>query len=331
MTRRSLRRLPLIAAIGLALLALAIAARPVAAQEPEAPPIDLELRLEPATASIGDHVTVLIVAEHDADVIVTARPPRGGSMELVSERLPETEALRNGRERTVIEFVVQPFAVGTLPLDEMRVDWLREDSTSGSIALSGEAIEVAALRAADDDALRALRPQAEVPGAPAAWVRPAVTAGIAAAVLALAGAAGALLWRRLRSRQPETAAPDMTAEERARASLNTLTGMRLRDDEAFQHYYGTLSVTVRGYLQERFGFNATALTTSELEEQMVSRGVDRWQARLVGGLLDRCDSAVYARHYPDPASADHDLTVAFEIVELSRPRAAAREEEAVGV
>lgn len=53
---------------------------------------------------------------------------------------------------------------------------------------------------------------------------------------------------------------------------------------------------------------------------MTSHGVDRWQARLVSGLLDRCDRAVYARQYPDPASADHDLTVAFEIVELSRPR-----------
>jgi hypothetical protein len=55
---------------------------------------------------------------------------------------------------------------------------------------------------------------------------------------------------------------------------------------------------------------------------MTSHGVDRWQARLVSGLLERCDLAVYARQYPDPASADHDLTVAFEIVELSRPQAA---------
>jgi hypothetical protein len=51
--------------------------------------------------------------------------------------------------------------------------------------------------------------------------------------------------------------------------------------------------------------------------------VERWQARLVGGLLERCDAAVYAGQRPDPASADHDLTVAFEIIELARPRASA--------
>ena len=88
----------------------------------------------------------------------------------------------------------------------------------------------------------------------------------------------------------------------------------------YESYYGGLALTVRTYLAARFGFNAHALTTRELERRMVSHGVDRWQARLVGGLLERCDDAVYVRRYPEVASADHDLTVAYEIVELSRPR-----------
>ncbi len=82
-----------------------------------------------------------------------------------------------------------------------------------------------------------------------------------------------------------------------------------------------IAAVVRRYLSERIGFNAHALTTEELERRMTANGVDRWQARLVGGLLERCDAAVYAHRFPDPASADHDLTVAYEIVELSRPGA----------
>ena len=77
---------------------------------------------------------------------------------------------------------------------------------------------------------------------------------------------------------------------------------------------------VRTYLAARFWFNATALTTRELRERFDAAGIGRWQARLADGLLERCDAAVYARARPDPASADHDLTVAYEIVELSRPR-----------
>ena len=49
-------------------------------------------------------------------------------------------------------------------------------------------------------------------------------------------------------------------------------------------------------------------------------GFERFQALLVGRVLDRCDAAVFARRYPDPVSADQDLTAAYEIVELSRPR-----------
>jgi hypothetical protein len=79
---------------------------------------------------------------------------------------------------------------------------------------------------------------------------------------------------------------------------------------------------VRSFLQEEFGLGARALTTPELQQRMVALGVERWQARLVSGLLDRCDGAVYAHRRPDPASADHDLTVAFEIIELSSPRPA---------
>ena len=83
---------------------------------------------------------------------------------------------------------------------------------------------------------------------------------------------------------------------------------------------------VRGYLTERFGFPAFALTTAELQAQMTSRGIDRWQARLAGGLLAQCDAVMYAHYRPAAERADADLTAAYEIVEMSRP---ADEPEAV--
>jgi hypothetical protein len=113
-----------------------------------------------------------------------------------------------------------------------------------------------------------------------------------------------------------------TAEDRARRRLDAIGRAGLVGQGEMEVYYGELSIAVRDYLEERFGFRATALTTRELERRARSAGIDRWQARLVGGLLQRCDAAVYAGVWPDPASADHDLTLAYEIVELSRPRRA---------
>jgi hypothetical protein len=141
-------------------------------------------------------------------------------------------------------------------------------------------------------------------------------------------AVSVVAWRRS-TRTPELVPADVTAEEEARQRLDALAVPRTRREADYQQFYGGISLTVREYLAARFGFPAAALTTTELERRMIAEGMDRWQARLVSGLLDRCDDAVYARDYPDPASADHDLTLAYEIVELSRPRASEEREAAV--
>jgi hypothetical protein len=52
---------------------------------------------------------------------------------------------------------------------------------------------------------------------------------------------------------------------------------------------------------------------------MLKRGLDRWQVRVASGLLEQCDSVVYARYRPAAERADADLTAAYEIVEMSRP------------
>jgi hypothetical protein len=61
------------------------------------------------------------------------------------------------------------------------------------------------------------------------------------------------------------------------------------------------------------------MTTNELEHRMRDQGLDRWQIRVAGGLFTQCDSVVYARYRPAMERAEHDLTAAYEIVEMSRP------------
>jgi hypothetical protein len=285
-------------------------------------PADVRVTVNPPAATIGDLVRIRVIAEHDADVIVTAIPPEVPGADQLASAQPVTETLPNGREQTTTEFVIQPFTLAPVDPGTITVEWLREDSTSGAVEVDVPTIEVVAVRALNDTELRPLKPQVDVPGAPPAWVRPAAIAAVAVASLASMVVVALLAWRRWR-RRPLPAEPEYTAEDRAREALNRLTGHRLVTEEDFQFYYGALALIIRRYLEERFEFNATALTTTQLHERMTGSGVDRWQARLVGGLLGRSDAAIYARRYPDPDSADHDLTMAYEIVELSRGRLAA--------
>jgi hypothetical protein len=107
-------------------------------------------------------------------------------------------------------------------------------------------------------------------------------------------------------------------EDLARVDLDK-AGVSFGTDGDLVGYYSSIGTTVRGYLTERYGFPAFALTTRELETEMLNRGLNRWQVRVAVGLLQQCDAVVYASYRPAPERADADLTAAYEIVEISRP------------
>lgn len=312
------RRIPGLAASALLAVLAVLVATPRAMHAQAADPqMTVTASFSPPAATIGDRVTLEVRVQHASDVVVTAERPGIADAEVLGDAQPRSVPQADGSVITTYEFRYQLFALGEVDAGRLRVHWLREDGTTGVWVTRGPLLTVVSVRAPGDQALRPLKPPLAIAGAPPAWLAPVA---VGALVLVAAGAvAGTVLWWRRRSAEVEPEAEPETAEARARQRLDALRRGYLDTEEAFQAYYGTIAVAVREYLGERFGFNAAALTTAELERRMTRHGVDRWQARLVGGLLDRCDRAVYARQYPDPASADHDLTVAYEIVELSRP------------
>jgi hypothetical protein len=81
--------------------------------------------------------------------------------------------------------------------------------------------------------------------------------------------------------------------------------------------YRALSTIVRGVIGTRYGLPANALTTGELRTRMESSGADRFQARLVGGFLENCDSVIYAGYRPAAERRHADLNMAREIVEAA--------------
>lgn len=158
--------------------------------------------------------------------------------------------------------------------------------------------------------LSPLPPPEAIGGGESPLLRPALAAGAVAVVLAVA-ALGILGATALRRRRPAAPAPA------ASAAPPSLEGA----ERALEHdpvvAYRTLAATVRSVIASRYGLPASALTTAELQRRMEAQGVDRWQARLVGGLLEECDSVVYAGYRPAPERRRSDLTMAREIVEAS--------------
>lgn len=309
----------------LVVIAALIATTPAATSAQEAPEgVTATVAFRESTATIGDRVALVVRVEHPESVVVTIPLPAIPDAEVRSTGETVTTTTLEGGQVTETTFLYQVFALGPVETGPIPIRWIQEDGTSGTFEAPGAQFTILSVRPPGDEALRPLKPPLTIAGAPPAWLLPAA---IALSVLVIVGLV-VLLVRRLRRRAPEEELRPLDVPERsARERLAAVQHAQLPDEEEFQRFYGTIAAVVREYLGERFGFNATALTSNELEARMTSHGVDRWQARLVSGLLERCDLAVYARQYPDPASADHDLTVAFEIVELSRPRRAESSDE----
>jgi hypothetical protein len=310
-----------VAALVVVLLIVAIAVDAAPASAQEAPLIEVRVVFEPPSVRVGERTSLVISVLHGPELLISATEPRlVGGLELVEALPSETTTTRTGLI-TTFRYVVTSFALGELQPGAVRVSWLMEDGSGGSVTAPSPTLAIRTQVASADGTLRPLKPQATIGGAAPAWQRP-LAGGVLA--LALVGVA-AWFWVHRRERAQEEDrrldAPPSGPEEPARARLAGLTEAKLLADGDFDGFYGGISTIVRGYLEERFAFRAMAMTTVELQQQMEDRGVERWQARLVAGLLDRCDAAVYAHRNPDPASADHDLTMAFEIVELSRPPA----------
>jgi hypothetical protein len=317
---RGVRRYALV--LPIALLALLVAVPATArAQAPELPEgFAAVIAFEPAQPRVGERVRLTITVTHPADrlVSIVEGVRSTPALEVLETPPPLAEPLGT-LAVTEFAYVLAPFALGRLELGPLRLQALREDGTAEDFLLALDPLVVPSGLTPQDMELRPLKPQLEVPGAPAAWERWAPYAGGAAAAALVTFALVALVRRRLNRPAPVPARPPATAEDLARRQLDVIRQRGYLEAGDLEAFYGELSLAVRTYIEARYEFPATALTPNELTGRMGTHGLDRWQARLVTGLLGRCEAAVYAHAYPRLDSADHDLTVAYEIVELSRP------------
>jgi hypothetical protein len=142
-------------------------------------------------------------------------------------------------------------------------------------------------------------------------LRPAIAAGALSGV-ALSGMVAWLLVRRWMRRPRRVVGGPVAIPE--------LPGLRAAEsviDTDPVSAYRVMSSVVKTELARRYNLRATALTTNELRRRLEDGGIDRWQARLVGGLLEECDAVIYAGYRPAPERRQADLTMAREIVEVS--------------
>jgi hypothetical protein len=284
-----------------ALVALCLAA-PAAADDGD------RVTISRRTARIGEQIDLLLEVHTPAGAAVEVTPggPAWNGVEVVSVDPPRTRADGAGLVH-LVRVVVAPFTPGDSTFAPVVTVVLGSDATPR--VLPTVTLSVAPTLAPNGPLeLSKLRPPVAIGGAESPLLRPAIALSTVAAAVVLV----LLLWLLVRAirgvlRRP---APEGT-EAPAFPSLDGAESLLYNDPVAA---YRVLASLVRAELGRRYGLPAPALTTGELRRRMEAEGLDRWQARLVGGLLEECDAVVYAGYRPAPERREADLNMAREIV-----------------
>jgi hypothetical protein len=333
-----------VAALTLALLGTAVAARTYAqvppAPAPATPPAASAPAAEPAPSAAGAPADAPTVAARldksegrvgDVFVLsVTSIGPRNVSTNLPTQLDlapfevlggdPELEAtdLGDGRVRRTFSLKVAAYEPGALSVPPIPVTYIGTGGHVLSRRTEPVPVKITSLLANEPD------PKLKDPAAPVAVYREDLRLVYLAGAI-VAAALGALIAiavrRRLRNRASlRPAPPPRPAHEVALERLDQLARNNLGNGADTQAFYFQLSEIVRDYLGTRFEFLALEMTTEELIDQLSRRAPRGLVLGEIAGWLGGCDLVKFAKLVPGDHEARGALETAIRIVESTRPR-----------
>ncbi|MCH7811611.1 MAG: hypothetical protein IH958_03175 [Chloroflexi bacterium] len=280
-------------------------------------PVEFEVTIEPASATVGDRLTLTIVASHAAGAQLEAPldPDAFAPLELVAVRPPVTRDAGGGREETRLVYILAAFQTGELQPPPIEVAVRGEDDAS--ILLQPPAVTIKSVLPEDGPIeLRGIQePLAASTGAPR-WIWAALLmAGFTALTVVT------MVFIRLPVRETPTPVsappPPARPEEAARQELDAIADAALLDRGDEKEYYRRIGACVRRYLSARFAIPATAMTSQELEARLREPQIDRWPARLAANLLRQSEAVQFAQYQPARERAEADLSSAYQVVQLT--------------
>ncbi|WP_338864296.1 hypothetical protein [Myxococcus stipitatus] len=287
------------------------------AQPPGAPthevtqPLDVSVRVEPQQVRIGDPFTYHVVLTHPKDHrYELAVPKEMGDFEF----LDQTRQPHEGTDSSTTTFAIRmsAFALGSVAVPALEFD-VETPEGPRRYSLPGRTIDVASTLPADADGQGAdlfdIQPPQELPIR--SWRLVLTLLGLlATAVLAW------LLIRWWKNRPKHVVVvPPLPLDVRTRKALDTLKTEDLPARGLVKDHYFRLSEIIRGYLGERYGFEALECTSSELMASLRRLSPLGLPEDKLMRFVSESDMVKYARADASPESCRDALLFGYELVE----------------
>ncbi|MGO8969682.1 MAG: hypothetical protein ACLQDQ_08925 [Myxococcaceae bacterium] len=295
-------------------LALALLAAPASVDAGPVPP-----RISPEVSAekvrLGEPFTYTLSVMHSPDERWELRTPADlGAFGLRSSARQRVDG--KGQSTTTFRLELALFELGEHELPTLVFD-----------VVGGGAPRTASVAGARVEGLSSLPPDAAQNGAQLMDIKPNADVPVRSwrllwLLLALAVLIALALWVRRslanrRARLPP--APPRPLPERTREALEALRAEGLLGRGLVREYHFRLSDIVRGYLGERFAFEALECTSGELLREVERLDPPGVNATELQRFVDQCDVAKFARAEISVSASEWALGYAFTLVETTTP------------
>lgn len=302
-----------------AVLAFLIPAGALAAGEP-LPPLKVNARAVPTKVKLGEPFTVEVVVTHVKEQRYDLKPVEANDTFDVAD---SSRSRLDGADSATTTFQVQlaAFQLGAQKTPQLSFEVWTEQG-QGTFNVPGVDVEI----------VSTLPPDAEQTGAGLFDIAPPVDVAVRtwrllyALAIALAVGLAAYAFMRWRRRPKPVAVeppkPLEPLEVRVRKALDALREEDLPGKGRVREYYFRLSEIVRGYLGERYGFDALESTTPELLESLRRLHTPGLPMKELQEFVNESDFVRYAKASPDPTACKSAIELAYAIVQATTPSAA---------
>jgi hypothetical protein len=305
------RLLPLLALLCLAVLPAWGAQPPGAPADETVEPQNLSVRADPQQVRIGDPFVYEVVITHPKDHrYELVLPKETGEFEL----LDQTRQRKDGADSATTTFSVRmsAFALGTQQAPTLSFDVATPDGPK-KFSVPGREVEVASTLPADADGQGAelfdIQPPQEVPIR--SWTLVFVLLGALAA-----GLVAWALWRWWQKRpKREVVVPVLPLDVRTRKALDALKAEDLPGHGHVKDFYFRLSEIIRGYLGERYSFEALECTSSELMASLRRLPTPGLPEDALMRFVSESDMVKYARAEASPESCREALAFGYALID----------------
>jgi hypothetical protein len=272
--------------------------------------------LDHSTITVGDLVTLKLEVRRPDDLKIQLPALEGELGEWVVRQIKESATSKSdpGWNMETFELELTIYKTGEFEIPPISLGVVGNDGKRGTVSSSPVKVKVESVLGSGDNALRDLKPQAEIPPD----YRPFLL------FLAVVGAFLVLVFQLIhyfRKRQrisPSLPVDTRTPEEVAREALHRLMARQLIEQGLFKDFYLEISEIIKRYLGMRLRIISLERTTKEILDDLKSIGLSEIHYRTTRAFLEDCDLVKFAKYHPSHNEVEEVVQTAFGIVNTTK-------------